>query len=243
MKLITPATASEPYTAEAPSFRTSTRSIAENGITARFTPCTPWISPAKPFTRLPLISTSVWPPCRPRSDAVCAENVGRADGARERGVAQAVVRRDEVQQFHRGRGTRLLDLLPRDDRDGQGSFALHALDVGTRDFDLLDLLGRLLVRLGHRRGREHGRYGRREQGGAPEFLRFVVSHVIPKRSWLAELNERVTRASTNSRFAPPAALPGRNSAILTVESLQVSWRARLIRRPAQRPLFRPRAGA
>ena len=75
MKLITPAIASDPYTAEAPSFRTSTRSIAVIGMTERFTPCTPLISPAKPFTRLPLMSTSVRPPERPRSDAVFAENV------------------------------------------------------------------------------------------------------------------------------------------------------------------------
>ena len=75
MKLMTPAIASEPYTAEAPSFSTSTRSIAENGMMARFTPCTPWISPANPLTRLPLISTSVCPPCRPRRFAVCAESV------------------------------------------------------------------------------------------------------------------------------------------------------------------------
>ena len=72
---MTPAIASEPYTAEAPSFRTSTRSMAANGITARFTPCTPWISPAKPFTRLPLMSTRVCPPCRPRRFAVCADSV------------------------------------------------------------------------------------------------------------------------------------------------------------------------
>ena len=38
MKLMTPAIASEPYTAEAPSFRISTRSIAANGMIARFTP-------------------------------------------------------------------------------------------------------------------------------------------------------------------------------------------------------------
>ena len=75
MKLITPAIASEPYTAEAPSFSTSTRSIAANGITARFTPCTPFTSPAKPFTRLPFIRTSVRPPVRPRRFAVCAEKV------------------------------------------------------------------------------------------------------------------------------------------------------------------------
>ncbi len=72
---MTPAMASEPYTAEAPSFRTSIRSIAENGMIARFTPCTPCVSPAALFTRLPLMSTSVCPPCSPRSDAVCTEFV------------------------------------------------------------------------------------------------------------------------------------------------------------------------
>src|SRR5678815_1580463 len=61
--------------ADAPSFRTSTRSIAANGTAARFTPCTPVISPAKPSSRWPFNSTSVRPPPRPRSDAVCAENV------------------------------------------------------------------------------------------------------------------------------------------------------------------------
>src|SRR6185312_9342480 len=75
MKLITPAMASEPYTAEAPSFRTSTRSIAEKGITDRFTPWTPFTSPAKPFTRWPLMRTRVRPPVRPRRLAVCAEKV------------------------------------------------------------------------------------------------------------------------------------------------------------------------
>jgi len=75
MKLMTPAIASEPYTAEAPSFSISTRSMAANGMTPRFTPPTPWISPAKPFTRLPLMRTSVCAPCRPRSEAVCAEKV------------------------------------------------------------------------------------------------------------------------------------------------------------------------
>ena len=44
-------------------------------MTSRLTPYTPWISPAKLATRLPLIRISVfWPP-RPRSEAVCALNV------------------------------------------------------------------------------------------------------------------------------------------------------------------------
>jgi len=75
MKLITPAIASEPYTAEAPSLRTSTRSMAENGMTARFWPSTPDTAPAKSFRRLPLMRTRVRPPCRPRRLAVCAPNV------------------------------------------------------------------------------------------------------------------------------------------------------------------------
>ena len=40
-----------------------------------FTPYTPWISPEKFDRRLPLRSTSVaWPP-KPRSDGICAEYV------------------------------------------------------------------------------------------------------------------------------------------------------------------------
>ena len=42
---------------------------------ARLTPPTPCTSPAKLSIRLPLISTSVRAPPRPRSDAVCADSV------------------------------------------------------------------------------------------------------------------------------------------------------------------------
>jgi hypothetical protein len=61
--------------ADAPSSRTSTRSIAFSGMVVRFTPDTPWISPEKLFRRLPFSSTSVRPPCRPRNDAVFALKV------------------------------------------------------------------------------------------------------------------------------------------------------------------------
>ncbi len=75
MKLMTPPIASLPYTAEAPSFSTSTRSIAANGIAARFTPSAPEMPPANVPRRLPLTSTSVEVPPKPRSDAVWLLNV------------------------------------------------------------------------------------------------------------------------------------------------------------------------
>ena len=64
MKLITPATASEPYSAEAPSVRISTRSTASSGMLSRLTANPPpMLEPAFsacPATRCPSISTSVY---------------------------------------------------------------------------------------------------------------------------------------------------------------------------------------
>src|SRR5437667_1874744 len=70
--LITPAMASEPYWAAAPSRNTSIRSIAAAGIAFKSTPTVP--RPNVPFTctsaggcrRLPLTSTSTWSGPRPR---------------------------------------------------------------------------------------------------------------------------------------------------------------------------------
>ena len=53
-----------------PSFSTSTRSIAASGIAARFTPSAAVTPPAKVPSRLPLTSTSVELPPRPRNEAV-----------------------------------------------------------------------------------------------------------------------------------------------------------------------------
>ena len=73
--LMTPAIASEPYCAAAPSRSTSMRSIADTGIAFRSTPVDP--RPMLPFRctsalwwrRLPLTSTSTWSGPRPRSVA------------------------------------------------------------------------------------------------------------------------------------------------------------------------------
>ena len=69
----TPAMASEPYWAEAPSRSTSIRSIALTGIAFRSTPLEPAAMPyAKLFTRAvwcrrhPFSKTSVWSGLRPR---------------------------------------------------------------------------------------------------------------------------------------------------------------------------------
>ena len=69
---MTPAIASEPYWAAAPSRRISMRSIADTGIALRSAPVDP--RPIVPFTwtravvcrRLPLISTRTWSGPRPR---------------------------------------------------------------------------------------------------------------------------------------------------------------------------------
>jgi hypothetical protein len=67
MKLITPPTASVPYTADAPSRSTSMRSIAANGMLLRSTATVPpmlpngWLA-----SRRPLSSTSVELAPRPR---------------------------------------------------------------------------------------------------------------------------------------------------------------------------------
>ena len=79
--LITPAMASEPYWAAAPSRRTSMRSIAETGIALRSTPVEP--RPMLPLRctsalvcrRLPLMSTSTWSGPRPRRVAGRTESV------------------------------------------------------------------------------------------------------------------------------------------------------------------------
>jgi hypothetical protein len=67
MMLITPAMASDPYSAEAPSFRISTRSIAETGIALMSTKFVVMLS-AKGLiaTRRPLTSTRVASAPRPR---------------------------------------------------------------------------------------------------------------------------------------------------------------------------------
>ena len=70
--LITPAMASEPYRAEAPSRRTSMRSTATVGMAFRSTAAEP--RPIEPLTltraeawrRMPLIRTRVWSGARPR---------------------------------------------------------------------------------------------------------------------------------------------------------------------------------
>ena len=74
MTLITPAMASEPYCAEAPSRSTSMRSMAASGMVSRSTPVEPLCSPpltlilAVSWRRLPFTSTSTWLGLRPRSD-------------------------------------------------------------------------------------------------------------------------------------------------------------------------------
>ncbi len=65
--LTTPATASEPYTAEAPSLSTSTRSIAATGIELMSTKLVVMFSANELIaTRRPLTSTSVASAPRPR---------------------------------------------------------------------------------------------------------------------------------------------------------------------------------
>ncbi|MNT29907.1 hypothetical protein D3C72_1656730 [compost metagenome] len=72
--MITPAIASEPYCAAAPSVSTSTRSTAEIGISPRSAAEEPRVAPPLlliievPWRRLPLTSTSTWLPDKPRSD-------------------------------------------------------------------------------------------------------------------------------------------------------------------------------
>ena len=70
MTLTTPAIASEPYCAEAPSRRISIRSIAAAGNAAQSTACEPWFTvpsgascrftSAERCRRMPFISTRVW---------------------------------------------------------------------------------------------------------------------------------------------------------------------------------------
>ncbi len=68
MKFTTPAMASEPYTAEAPSFRISTRSMTATGIAERSAPPPIWLDNAYGATRLPLMSTRVRLVPKPRSE-------------------------------------------------------------------------------------------------------------------------------------------------------------------------------
>ena len=70
MMFTTPATASEPYTAEAPSLSTSTRSMTAVEMVFRSKAGTyPLPAPSPPLThRLPSTSTSVWRGPRLRSD-------------------------------------------------------------------------------------------------------------------------------------------------------------------------------
>ena len=72
-KFKTPAIASEPYWAEAPSRRISTRRSAMPGMADRSGPWAPWETPmrdqrmtAPRWRRLPLTSTSAWSGARPR---------------------------------------------------------------------------------------------------------------------------------------------------------------------------------
>src|SRR5258705_9581102 len=73
--LITPAIASEPYWAAAPSRSTSIRLIARPGIKLRSTAALPrptvplMLSSAETWRRLPLINTRVWSGLRPRKVA------------------------------------------------------------------------------------------------------------------------------------------------------------------------------
>ncbi len=73
--LITPAMASEPYWAAAPSCSTSMWSMAEDGIMSRSAAAPPWNTLdrmarlATPWRRLPLTSTSTWLGLRPLSRA------------------------------------------------------------------------------------------------------------------------------------------------------------------------------
>lgn len=73
--LTTPAMASEPYCAEAPSRSTSTRAMAATGMVFRSTAAEPRpivplrLSSAEVWRRLPLTNTSTWSGERPRSCA------------------------------------------------------------------------------------------------------------------------------------------------------------------------------
>ena len=75
MMLITPAMASEPYWAAAPSCSTSMRSMAATGIMLRSAAAPPWKALdrierlAVPCRRLPLIRISTWLGLRPRRRA------------------------------------------------------------------------------------------------------------------------------------------------------------------------------
>ena len=72
---MTPATASEPYWAPAPSRSTSMRLTAFTGMDAKSTATAPTPTPDSVLkidvvcTRLPLISTRIWSGLRPRSCA------------------------------------------------------------------------------------------------------------------------------------------------------------------------------
>ena len=76
MKLITPAIASEPYTAEALPVSTSTRSIMPSGMLPMSVKLLRLLSGSgKSAMRRPLISTRVWFGPRPRRSTACAPGV------------------------------------------------------------------------------------------------------------------------------------------------------------------------
>ena len=128
MKLTTPATASLPYTADAPSFSTSTRSIIVIGIVAMSTA----LLPAAGATRRPLISTSVRAAPSPRSEISETEPVPPLPAAGARvGDAGAAERRrggDLLEQLFGGRHAEPLDVVAREDLDRQRGLALDPLD-------------------------------------------------------------------------------------------------------------------
>src|SRR5476649_312451 len=107
MMLITPAIASEPYCAAAPSCSTSMWSMAATGMKFKSAAAPPWYGPpstarlAVPWRRLPLTSTSVSFGLRPRkrADSVLLAASPPMAGAGQRSGVEHLHRRGAVLDF------------------------------------------------------------------------------------------------------------------------------------------------
>ena len=158
MKFTTPAMASEPYSAEAPSVSTSTRSIASSGRLSRFTEPSPPEEPKPPkgATRRPFSNTSVYFWSRPWMAAVVVPLPLPLTELEDLLEVAAGHRRQLLDQLADRLRAGLVDGVARDDGDRQGAFGLDTTDRGAGDLDAL------------RRGIGVGSLGPRVGGGGGE---------------------------------------------------------------------------
>ncbi len=179
MMLTTPAIASVPYTAEAPSRSTSMRSMATVGSVFR---STAWAVYGLLTTRCPFSSTRVREGPRPRRSTYEAPPLLAPTGLGR--VRRALILGDERHRLLGGRDAGLLQFFDGDRSDRQCGLGLAALDQRARDLHSVELLGRrcrcLSERVGRKAYESGAECGADREAKSRLFQHFVILQLITR---------------------------------------------------------------